>query len=124
MFEKPFFGWFMGLLAVLLLVAYFVFDPEKNLFFPKCPVLALTGYRCAGCGAQRAIHHLLHLQVGPAFAQNPLLVASIPYLAVGFALEWPPVRQRFPLLRKRFYGKKAAYVAFVVIIAFMVWRNL
>lgn len=123
MFEKRF-GWILGLLAVTLVAIYFFFDPGENMYFPKCPVFALTGYRCAGCGAQRAVHHLLHLQVGQAFAQNPLLVASIPYLALGFALEWPPARLRFPALRQRFYGKTAAYLAFVLILAFMVWRNI
>lgn len=40
------------------------------------------GLRCPGCGSQRAIHELLHLHFGDAFRYNPLVILSIPYLAL------------------------------------------
>ena len=49
--------------------------------FPKCPFLLLTGgLRCPGCGSQRAIHSLLHLEFKEAFLYNPLVIISIPFL--------------------------------------------
>ena len=45
-------------LAVMAVV-YFVFDPTTTRLFPKCAFYALTGFKCPGCGSQRAIHALL-----------------------------------------------------------------
>ena len=49
-------------LAVMAVV-YFVFDPTTTRLFPKCAFYALTGFKCPGCGSQRAIHALLHADV-------------------------------------------------------------
>jgi hypothetical protein len=61
-------------------VIYFCFDPALSRWFPKCPFLLATGLKCPGCGSQRAIHGLLHLDLPAAFSQNALLVCSLPYL--------------------------------------------
>lgn len=62
-------------------VVYGMFDPAESAFFPKCPFLLLTGgLRCPGCGSQRAIHSLLHLEFKEAFLYNPLVIISIPFL--------------------------------------------
>ncbi|MCU0451667.1 MAG: DUF2752 domain-containing protein, partial [Bernardetiaceae bacterium] len=75
----------VGTLVVLALVPiYHYFPPETTPGFPRCPFRLVTGYQCPGCGSQRAIHHLLNLRVGKAFAANPLLVISLPYLLLGF----------------------------------------
>ncbi|MBK9015906.1 MAG: DUF2752 domain-containing protein [Saprospiraceae bacterium] len=65
------------------MVGYFLFDPASSSFFPKCP-FSRPRLKCPGCGSQRAIHALLHLQVGRAFSENPLMVISIPYLLTAF----------------------------------------
>ncbi len=49
---------------------------------PPCPLHALTGLYCPGCGSTRCLHALLHGDVTTAVAMNPLLVASLPLLAV------------------------------------------
>ena len=61
-------------------VLYYNFDPEESVFFPKCPFQLLTGLECPGCGSQRAIHALLHLDILSAFQYNALLIISIPYI--------------------------------------------
>lgn len=63
-------------------VIYWKFDPSSAGFFPKCPLRSLTGLSCPGCGSQRALHHLLHLQIRTAFGYNAALVLSIPLLMV------------------------------------------
>ena len=64
-------------------VTYGLFDPAKYAFFPKCPFLLLTGgLRCPGCGSQRAIHSLLHLNLKEAFLYNPMVIISIPFLVL------------------------------------------
>lgn len=47
-----------------------------------CPLNALTGLRCPGCGATRMMKALLQLDFGGAFGYNPVVLLSAPILAV------------------------------------------
>jgi hypothetical protein len=60
-------------------VAYF--DPAKANFFPVCPLFALTGIACPGCGLTRGFHSLFHGDIISAIDFNAL----IPVWAVIFA---------------------------------------
>jgi hypothetical protein len=71
---------FAGALAMLDL-----FDPATSGVFPPCPLRYLTGWYCPGCGSLRAIHQLLHGNLGAAWALNPLTVVLLPFLAYGMA---------------------------------------
>jgi len=64
------------------LVTLFLVDPATSGVFPPCPLHALTGLDCPGCGSLRAVHHLLHGRISAAASLNPLLVASVPLLAL------------------------------------------
>jgi hypothetical protein len=71
----------MIICGIAAAVVYGMFDPAESTLFPKCPFLLLTGgLRCPGCGSQRAIHSLLHLEFKEAFLYNPLVIISIPFL--------------------------------------------
>src|SRR4051794_18522002 len=73
--------------AAAALAVLYRFDPATAGFFPPCPFRLLTGLRCPGCGSTRALHQLLHGQVGAALALNPLLPLSLPALGwVGLSL--------------------------------------
>jgi hypothetical protein len=65
--------------AVLVL---FTFDPLTSSVFPPCPLHALTGLLCPGCGSVRAMHRLVHGDLCGALSMNPLMVASLPFLAL------------------------------------------
>jgi len=76
--------------AVLLplsaaLLALRFFDPATSGVFPPCPLRALTGWYCPGCGSLRAIHQLLLGHFAAAFALNPFAVVALPFLAYGLA---------------------------------------
>jgi hypothetical protein len=58
----------------------FWFDPRCYHFYPVCFFHRTTGLLCAGCGSLRALHQLLHGHLATAFAFNPLLVASLPFV--------------------------------------------
>jgi hypothetical protein len=60
-------------------------DPYNTTVFPPCPVLALTGWQCPGCGGTRAAYSLFHGDVAMAMRMNPLVVAgyAIGALLVG-----------------------------------------
>lgn len=63
---------------LVLVFVYYFFDPSKSGYFLKCPLKSITGYECAGCGVQRALHELLHFRFLKAFHYNPLFVILIP----------------------------------------------
>lgn len=73
--------WTFMLLGVIVCVVYFICDPVVC-HFPKCPFLQITGMKCPGCGSQRALHSLLHLNFLQAIRYNAFLVVSIPIVAI------------------------------------------
>lgn len=115
----------LTLLAIGLLVLYKNYNPLETDFFPKCPFFSLTGFKCPGCGAQRALHFLLNADIKKAFNYNPLLVVSIPYLicAVYFqSIKTPNERQL--KIRKFLLGYKASIVVLIIVCIFFIVRNL
>jgi len=110
---------------IVLGIVYFLNNPRDYDIFPKCPVYYFTGLKCPGCGSQRAIHHLLHLDFISAVKENFLLVISIPYLAVGFIFEQiKRPSERILRWRKILYGKTAIIFVLIIIILFCVCRNV
>jgi hypothetical protein len=59
----------------------YYFNPTEYRFFPQCPLHALTGWQCPGCGTLRAIHALSHGHLQTAFQFNPLLILISPFIA-------------------------------------------
>lgn len=113
--------------AIFVVTALFIFfkiDPNIFPFFPKCPFLVITGFECPGCGSQRAIHQLLHLNIVGAFRQNPLIVLYLPYVVLGLYLEYLGGNKKLPRVRDVLYGKSAAIIIFGSIILFWVGRNI
>ena len=113
------FGLLLFSIALLLLG---LFNPDQY-HFPRCPFLSLTGFKCPGCGSQRAIHHLLHGDVLHSIRMNLLFLPGIVYAGTGFLLSafqpdgWTAVQQKW-------YGRNAAYVALAIIVVFWIGRNL
>ncbi len=71
--------------GIAALAALYVWNPQDVSWFPRCPFLALTGWKCPGCGTLRGIHALLHLRFADAVRLNAFMVAMIPVLAVMLA---------------------------------------
>lgn len=114
----------ISILLVAALYIFYVFDPERQAIFPRCPFLLTTGYECPGCGSQRAIHNLLHLNIGAALRYNAFMVFAMPYILLGIYMEYFGGKKRFPKMEKFFFGRWAAIVLLIVIIAYWVLRNL
>jgi hypothetical protein len=74
-----------GVVAVFALgiLVFFTLDPTQVPIFPQCMFHRITGLDCPGCGAQRALHHLLHGEVIAALQFNAMFVLSLP-LAMWF----------------------------------------
>ena len=106
--------------GTLLTVTFFV-NPQTASWLPPCPLHALTGLWCPGCGSTRAVHALLHGDVFAAVAFNPLAVAVLPVLGV---LALPlPIR---PLMTVKRVLERASvvYVLLGMILLFGVLRNI
>ena len=114
----------IGLLLVAAAFMFYLFDPEEMAFFPRCPFLLTTGYECPGCGSQRAIHDMLHLDFKGALAQNALVLFLFPYLFLGYYLAFFNKKHRFPKLEKSLFGKWAAIIVVSGIMIYWVVRNL
>lgn len=112
--------------SVLLLIGlvYYFYHPAHYQLFPRCIFKSVTGLNCPGCGAQRAIHELLHLNFKNAFAYNALLVFSIPYVVVGLLFHQTSLKYQFPKTRRFLFGNTAIISVVVLVILFFIYRNL
>ena len=66
-------------------VALHVRDPHVSHSWGVCPLYALTGLYCPGCGGLRGVNDLTNGHVGQAASSNLLLVLALPFVAVIFA---------------------------------------
>ena len=74
--------WLVAGAAAGGLVMLRFFEQQLVPFLPVCPLHAVTGLYCPGCGATRATRALLHGDLAAAWNFNPLVVASLPLLAL------------------------------------------
>lgn len=111
--------------VVIGIVIYKMYNPSEDGRFPKCIFRSVTGYKCAGCGSQRAIHHLLNLEIGAALRENILMVLSIPYLVLGFILEsMEQPGEKWLKWRKRLYGPRAILTVLIIVVIYWILRNI
>src|SRR5690348_2914513 len=65
--------------------ALHVRDPHVSHSWGVCPLYALTGLYCPGCGGLRAVNDLGNGHVAQAASSNLLLVLAIPVALVLYA---------------------------------------
>ncbi|GAB2871694.1 DUF2752 domain-containing protein [Streptomyces mayteni] len=70
--------------------------PAALLPHPACPVPALTGLHCPGCGGLRCAAALAHGDLGAALGANALVVAALAVLALFLALRLTSALRRRP----------------------------
>ena len=75
----------IGLSVIALAIVYLVFWPKEYRLF--CPIHALTGFWCPGCGSTRALDSLLRADFPSAVRNNALLLASPLLALVGIKLQ-------------------------------------
>lgn len=111
-------------IAVLLVLGfiYYVLDPATSNVFPQCTFLSLTGYKCPGCGSQRAIHALLNGDVKAAFGYNAMLLVAIPWIALCLFAEGQRIRR--PRLYARLNAPLLIWSFLVMVLAWWLLRNI
>jgi len=109
--------------AAFLVLFYFYINPYQFGYLPKCPLYSSTGIYCPGCGSQRAIHELLHLNFLGFIRQNTLLLLLILLL----------IYHGVVILANSYFNKtwksllnhkKTPYFLLVIAILFWILRNL
>ncbi len=105
-------------------ILFYVFDPNEIAIFPQCPFLLITGYKCPGCGTQRAIHSFMHLQIWEALKYNAFIVFAVPYILLGVYVEHLGGKKRHPKLEKALFNKYSAIVVLIGILLYWIMRNL
>lgn len=68
-------------------------SPYASGNYPVCPLYAVTGLYCPGCGSLRSLHSLANADLMAAFARNPIMPPLMLILAVVF-VRWAFLRWR------------------------------
>ncbi|MBB1086957.1 DUF2752 domain-containing protein [Lysobacter sp. SG-8] len=108
-----------GLVAVAVLLHV---DPNAaDSPLPGCPLTWMTGLLCPGCGSTRALHALVHGDLGHAMAMNPLAVLLSPVLVLMAlnAAGWQP-----PALAGLWPRLAAPLPWLVLLVGYWIARNL
>lgn len=111
----------LALLMVLGFI-YYALDPSTSALFPRCAFQSLTGYKCPGCGSQRAIHALLNGDVAGAFRYNALLMISVPWIALCLYAEGQRVRN--PRLYARLNAPLLIWLFLAMVLLWWLLRNI
>jgi hypothetical protein len=99
------------------------FDPVTAGFFPQCPLHAMTGLNCPGCGLTRGFHALFHGDVLTALHFNALLpIYALIFGYLFFAMILIVVRGRG--LSFKIFPPYALWMFLAVSIIFGIARNL
>jgi len=111
-----------SLIIICSIIIYFIFDPSHYLWFPRCPFLIISGYKCPGCGSQRTIHALLHFNIQEAFHYNAFLVCSIPFIIILTIAEI--LRKSKPKFYIRVHRPLYIYIYLIAVILWWILRNI
>ncbi|MGM0407591.1 MAG: DUF2752 domain-containing protein [Bacteroidota bacterium] len=118
--------WIIAIIVIsVLAILYRNYNPNGNVYFPKCPFRELTGLKCPGCGSQRVVHYILNFDFYNAIKENVILVLSIPYIMTGFVFDsLKKPNENIIKWRKKLFGQKAIFLILSIIIAFWILRNI
>ena len=107
-------------LGLVLVTLYYALEPSSG-SLPSCLLLRLTGFRCPGCGTQRAVHALLHGDFAQGIAYNYSLLFTVPILAlyIGDVL-WG---EKIPRLRAFLRHPLVILLLVSILLAWWILRN-
>lgn len=89
---------------------------------PRCPLKAVTGLQCPGCGSQRAIHALLEGHPMEAWSYNWMLPPLLCYLLLIVIL--PRCGGRARRIGSYLTSATAIYVLAAAVVAWGIVRNI
>ena len=109
-------------LCFFIVVGFWLFkNRQDEVWGITCLFRAATGYSCPGCGAQRALHALLHGYFLEAIRYNYFLPWAILFLLVFQCLRY---FEKGRLIRARLLNTSAILVYVLIIMFWIIIRNL
>jgi len=116
----------VGLAAVGACAYVSAFNPNESGPYPPCPLRALFGIDCPGCGGTRGMYCLLHGDIAGALDHNVLLLVILP-VAVGLWGLWlaRTISGRHPQVSYRQFRlrNRMLLIGLLLLIGFGVVRN-
>lgn len=111
--------WILVIAVIICVgVAYYFIDPVMHKWVPKCPFMLLTGWKCPGCGSQRAIHALVHGNIIEVFRQNALFIPFALYVLAVI------VSKLKPNVYDKLTGNVAVWIWVSITVLFWISRNI
>lgn len=112
---------FTALIVAAGVVIYKLTDFKLQDLLPPCLFYKVTGLKCVGCGATRAVDSLLEGKFIAAFYYNPLFTAVIAMLLLLFILFLVNAFRKKPFFLPL---EKYLYAILIAALFFWVFRNL
>lgn len=116
----------IGILIFVAVLIYFYFNNpvDKENFYVSCTFKNVTGWDCAGCGAQRSVHYLLHGNWLEALRYNALFVVALPYvfILIYYAIRSYLFGKTYP--NSFWFSGKMALIFVAVLVIYTLIRNL
>lgn len=119
--NKIIFGVIALIAAVTLIIIYGTFNPESK-FFPKCIFYVVTGWKCPGCGTQRAIHSLLIGDFSAALGYNAMMIFFLPVIAILWVAAL--VRLRYPRFYNAVNSRPIILATLFIVVGWGILRNI
>lgn len=120
--------YFIPVIITMAGIFYYFADPQKTVVMPKCPMRMLTGWQCPSCGAQRALHELLHGNLIRAISYNFFFIIAVPFLCVTvYAIYMKQKDSQSTMLVKLYNFVTSRYTLMAYLFAFLLWwivRNI
>lgn len=112
----------MAAAAAVVACVYYIFDPMSSGWPLQCPSHLITGLQCPGCGSQRALHALLHLDIAGAMQANALVLPGLAVMALLLVTRaWPG---RLPRTERALGSGLFGRVLLALVAVWTVVRNL
>ncbi len=103
-------------------------DPHIEGSYGTCPVYALTGWYCPGCGGMRAVHNLTDGQVIDALHSNllalPLVLAFAVWVTDWTVRAWRGQKMRLPSISRTAMWSFFAFLAIYTVLRNTPWGTL
>ena len=97
-------------------------DPEKTRLVAPCPLRAVGGIDCPGCGTGRCLYDLVHGDVAAAFDHNPLTMLFVPVSLFALVVWWAPSLRR-PWMTRVVASRVTTWALVAVMLVFSIVRN-
>ena len=112
----------INVFLLLILLAYLLIRMPMDIS-TSCIFRLVTGYKCPGCGITHYIYHIINLDFGNAFMDNPLVFFLSPLLLVYYVI-YNYCYIRYNNTKMVVIPNYISYTLIIISILFGIFRNI